>query len=166
MTNGFPSILFRPRTWRSTWESETSPIIKPTYPKCKLYIHFFILKNWHPCRSTTTFTSWIHYISSQLQKQQAPRRLDMHTWISFCYLKRLHVLKATSHTRLNARDHYTSSTLIGRKGGPAQVRFTLRLRDQRSMWLQDGCKVYAVSYMTSNDSCFMVTWIIFKNHFL
>jgi hypothetical protein len=27
------------------------------------------------------------------------------------------VLKATSHTRLRARDHYTSSTLIGGKGG-------------------------------------------------
>ena len=26
-------------------------------------------------------------------------------------------LRATSHTRLRARDHYTSSTLIGGKGG-------------------------------------------------
>jgi hypothetical protein len=41
-----------------------------------------------------------------------------------------------------------------------QVCFTLRLRDQRSMWMQDGCQVY----MVSNGSCFMVTWIIFKNH--
>ena len=45
---------------------------------------------------------------------------------------------------------------------PVQVRFTLRLRDQRSMWMQDGCKVY----MASNGSCFMVTWTIFKNHLL
>jgi hypothetical protein len=44
--------------------------------------------------------------------------------------------------------------------------FTLRLRDQRSMWMQDGCKVYMDSYMASNGSCFMVTWIIFRNHLL
>ena len=52
------------------------------------------------------------------------------------------------------------------KAEPVQVRFTLRLRDQQSMWMQDGCKVYMDSYMTSNGSCFMVTWIIFKNHLL
>jgi hypothetical protein len=32
--------------------------------------------------------------------------------------------------------------------------------------MQDGCKVYTGSYMASNGSCFMVTWIIFNNHFL
>ena len=32
--------------------------------------------------------------------------------------------------------------------------------------MQDGCKVYVDSYMASNGSCFMVTWIIFKNHLL
>ena len=32
--------------------------------------------------------------------------------------------------------------------------------------MQDGCKVYMDSYMTLNGSCFMVTWIIFKNHLL
>ena len=30
----------------------------------------------------------------------------------------LEILRATSHTRLTGRDHYTSSTLIGGKGGP------------------------------------------------
>jgi hypothetical protein len=49
---------------------------------------------------------------------------------------------------------------------PVQVRFTLRLRDQRSMQMHDGCKVYMDSYVASNGSCFMVTWIIFKNHLL
>ena len=44
---------------------------------------------------------------------------------------------------------------------PVQVRFTLRLRDQWSMWIQDGCKVYMDSYMASNGSCFMITWIFF-----
>jgi hypothetical protein len=52
------------------------------------------------------------------------------------------------------------------KAEPIQVRFTLRLRDQRSMWMQDGCKVYMDSYMASNGSCFMVTWTSFKNHLL
>ena len=32
--------------------------------------------------------------------------------------------------------------------------------------MQDGCKVYMDSYMALNGSCFMVTWIVFKNHFL
>ena len=52
------------------------------------------------------------------------------------------------------------------KAEPVQVQFTLRLRDQHSMWMQDGCKVYLDSYMTSNGSCFLVTWIIFKYHLL
>ena len=52
------------------------------------------------------------------------------------------------------------------KAQPVQVRFTLCLRDQRSMWMQDGCKLYTESYMASNGSRFMVTWIIFKNHLL
>ena len=36
-------------------------------------------------------------------------------------------LRATSHTRLRARDHYTSSTLIGGKGGagPSSLHATL-----------------------------------------
>ena len=32
--------------------------------------------------------------------------------------------------------------------------------------MQDGCKVYVDSYMAPNGPCFMVTWIIFKNHLL
>ena len=60
-------------------------------------------------------------------------------------------LEAASHTRLRARDHHISSTLIGGKGGlePVQVRFTLRLRDQQSKCMQDGCKVYMDSYVAS-----------------
>ena len=49
---------------------------------------------------------------------------------------------------------------------PVQVHFTLRLRDQRSMRMQDGCKVYMDSSMASNGSCFMLTWTSFKNHLL
>ena len=30
----------------------------------------------------------------------------------------------------------------------------------------DGCKVYMDFYMASNESCFMVTWTIFKNPFV
>ena len=53
-----------------------------------------------------------------------------------------------------------------KKADLVQVRFTLRSRNQRSMWMQDGCKVYMDYYMASNGSCFMVIWIIFKNHLL
>ena len=64
------------------------------------------------------------------------------------------VSRATSHTRLRARDHSTSSTLIGGKGGAGpSSSFTLRLRDQRSMWLQDGHNVYMDPYVASNGPC-------------
>ena len=32
--------------------------------------------------------------------------------------------------------------------------------------MQNGCKIYMASYMASNESCFTVTWTIFKNHLL
>ena len=32
--------------------------------------------------------------------------------------------------------------------------------------MQDRCKVYMDSSLASNGPCFMVTWAIFKNHFL
>jgi hypothetical protein len=76
-------------------------------------------------------------------------------------------LRATSHTRLRARDHYTSSTLIGGKGsaGPSSLHTTFRGTNGVCEW-QDGCKVYMDSYMAPNGSCFMVTWTIFKNHLM
>ena len=68
--------------------------------------------------------------------------------------------------RPRARYRYTSSTLIGGKGWLVQVRFTLRLRDQQSIWMQDRCNVCMDSYMASTGSCFMVTHTILKNHLL
>ena len=56
-------------------------------------------------------------------------------------------------------------SLVG-KAEPVQARFTLRLRDRQSKWMQDGCEVYMDSYMALNRSCFMVTWTIFKHHLL
>ena len=78
------------------------------------------------------------------------------------------VFRVTSHTGLRAHDHCTfmHSHCWKENAEPVQVCFTLHLRDQRSMWMQDGCKVYADSYMATHGSCFMVTWIIFKNYFL
>ena len=60
--------------------------------------------------------------------------------------------------------HFTKR--LNKKAEPVQVHFTLRLRDQRSRWMQGGCKVYMDSYMATNGSCFMVTWILLKNHLL
>ena len=77
------------------------------------------------------------------------------------------ICKATSHTRLRAHDHCTSSTLIGGKGGGVQVCLALPLRDQlNTKWMHDGCKVCMNSYMASNGSCFKVTWFVFKNYLL
>ena len=77
-----------------------------------------------------------------------------------------HVLRATSHTRLRARDPYTSSALMHGKGKVGPSPLPLRFRDQWSMWMRDGCKVCMDSYMASNGSWFMVTWINFKNRLL
>ena len=52
------------------------------------------------------------------------------------------------------------------KAEPVQVWFTLYLRDQWSMWMWYGCKGDVDSYMASNGSCFMVTWIVFNNRLL
>jgi hypothetical protein len=32
--------------------------------------------------------------------------------------------------------------------------------------MQDGCKVDVDFYMASNGLCFMVVWIVFRNHLL
>ena len=52
-------------------------------------------------------------------------------------------------------------SLVG-KAEQVEVRFTLRLRHQQSMWMQDGCKslhgfLHGITWI-----CFMVAWIIFK----
>ena len=81
----------------------------------------------------------------------------------------LGLFRATSHTRLSARDHHTSSTLIGGKGGagPSLIHTTtLEGPTEYISELQDRCKVYMDPYMARNGSCFMDTWIIFKNHLL
>ena len=52
------------------------------------------------------------------------------------------------------------------KAEPVQVHFTLRLRDQQSKWMRDGCIVYMDSHVASYGSCFMVTWIVLENHLL
>jgi hypothetical protein len=77
-------------------------------------------------------------------------------------------LRATSHTRPRACDHYISSTLISDKGGagpsllPHYAWGTIIVY----LWMQDGCQVYMGSYVALNRSCFMVTWTIFKIHHL
>ena len=76
-------------------------------------------------------------------------------------------MRATSYTRLRACDHYTSSTLISGRGGagPSSLHTTLEGPTEEYV-NEDGCKVYMDSYMASNGSSFMVTWISFKNHLL
>ena len=76
------------------------------------------------------------------------------------------MLRATSHTRLGARDQHTSSTLIGRKGGGRSRSKFASHHTWGTNRVQDGCKLYINSYQTSNGSHFTVTWIIFKNHLL
>ena len=51
------------------------------------------------------------------------------------------VIRATSHTRLRARDAIALQALsLVEKAEPVEARFTLRLRDQRSAWMHGGCE--------------------------
>ena len=71
--------------------------------------------------------------------------------------------------RLRAHDHYTSSTLIGGKGGagPSSLHTTLEgLTEYMCKCKMDVKSTRILSYMTLNGSCFMVTWTTFKNHLL
>ena len=86
------------------------------------------------------------------------------------------LLRATSHTRLRARDcllQFKHSHWWKRRSrSKFATSHHARLRDERSIyiykWMQDGgeCKVYKDSYMASNGSCRMVTWTISKTHLL
>ena len=98
---------------------------------------------------------WMHESYGRSYVTIPSRPIQLYARIQSCSLS-----EETSHTGLRARDHYTSSTLIGGKGEAGPSCFTLRLRDQQSMWMQDGCK----DYMASHGPCFMVTWTISKNH--
>ena len=63
-------------------------------------------------------------------------------WLWSCWYPPLEMFRATSHTRLIARDHYTSSTLIGGKG---RSRSTYA---SHYAWGTNGvceCKMYAKS---------------------
>ena len=86
---------------------------------------------------------------------------------SYLVYQTLNMIFSVLHTRDWEPMNITLQALsfVG-KVEPVRVRFTLRLRDQRSMWMQDGCKVYVDSYMALNIPCFMVTCIIFKNYLL
>ena len=53
------------------------------------------------------------------------------------------------------------------KAEPVQVRFTLFLRDHRSMWKQDdGCKVYMDFYVASMDDVSWSLGLFFRNRLL
>ena len=81
--------------------------------------------------------------------------------------KQMVIVRATSHTQdWEPVINTLQALFLVKKAEPVQVRFTLCSRDQRSKWLQDGCEVYIDSYKASNGSCFIVTWIIFKNRLL
>ena len=71
---------------------------------------------------------------------------------------------ATSHMRPRARDHYTSSTLIGGKGGLGSSSLLHTVLEGLAEYVnaKDGCRIVTDSYVASSGVCFMVTWIVFK----
>ena len=74
-------------------------------------------------------------------------------WIS-------HILRATSHTRLWDSEPMTitlQALSLVEKADLVQVRSTLCLRDQRSVWMQDGCK-------SLHGFLHGIEWIMFYGH--
>jgi hypothetical protein len=80
------------------------------------------------------------------------RVASTHSILQSCTLN-IVVFRATSHTRLRARAHYTSSTLIGGKGGAGPSLLHTMLEgpmehvNERWMWRTDGvweCKMMDV----------------------
>jgi hypothetical protein len=90
-----------------------------------------------------------------------------HSQLSFCFFQLvLSLLRATSHKRLRAPDHFTSSTLIGGKGGagPSSLHTTLEgptdYVDARWMESLHGF-LHGIKWIMFHDH-----WTIFKNHLL
>ena len=75
------------------------------------------------------------------------------SWIrdKLCYLRSLH-----TRDREPVTIPLQALSLV-EKVEPVQVRFTLRLRDQQSMWMQDECKVYM-------GFLHIIRWIMFHGH--
>ena len=76
------------------------------------------------------------------------------------------LLRAASHTRLRARDHYTSSTvIIGKDGaGPGLLHTTLEGPTEyvNARWMSSlHGFLHGIEW-----TMFYITWTIFKNHFL
>ena len=67
------------------------------------------------------------------------------------------IIRATSHTRLRARDHYISSTLIGGKGGagPSSLRASFEGPTEyvNARWMQ-----------SLHGSLQGIDWIMFHGH--
>jgi hypothetical protein len=80
----------------------------------------------------------------------------------------VHIRATSTDRRLRARDHYTSSTLIGGKDGAglSSLHTTLEGPTEYICECKMDVKVYMDSYMAYDGSCFVVTWIIFQNHLL
>ena len=83
-------------------------------------------------------------------------------WIPRSNLGPLHT------TRLTAHDHHTSSTRIGGKGGASlsSLHTTLEGPTEYIGECKMDVKSTMHSYMASNGSCFVIIWILFKNHLL
>ena len=79
----------------------------------------------------------------------------MVTWIIF----KNHLLEV-------AHDDYTSSTLIGRKGGagPSSLHTALEGPNGVRECKMDVKSTWIATWHRMDKSCFLVTWIIFKNH--
>ena len=78
-----------------------------------------------------------------------------------------HFTRETERPR--ARDHSTSSTLIGGKGGAGPSSLLHTTLDGPTEYMcgrEMDVKVYMDSYVASNGSCTMVGWSVFKNHLM
>jgi hypothetical protein len=127
-----------------------------------------ILESWQLCYNMLlgwqmSYSQKIEFFGANLRWGPSPSKLEgPHKVIlgdfPFFMEQATCALRATSHMRLRARDHYTPSTFIGGKDGGGPVRFTHSLRDQRSMWMPNGCNQSLCAFPHG------IEWIMFHGH--
>ena len=116
----------------------------------------------------TSWQSWIRKAGlrdskeERKSKQKGKVQLDLIQWmLRTNHYTKGHFTHETESTRLL---HFKHSYCWKRRAHPSSLHTTLEGPTEyvNARWR----KVYTDFYMASNGSCFMVTWIIFKNHLL
>ena len=157
--NVWPQMSQTNHLWASTMHKREYlnyvPSILASHVKCEQFLIQFINQLHHAIWTQIAIQAQI------LDQYPSTRRVYIWHICSYFHFIKLGDSPRPPHTRdWEPVTIILQALSLVEKAEPVQVRFTLRLRHQRSMWMQDGCRVYMNSYMASNGSCFLITWTI------